>query len=119
MEIDAAFGYAFLDIEVAFEIMVFCLFRDFSKTAHSNRDFGFGSPMQEAAGGNKTDMDAAEIDSGGTGRGIEVRRRVKTRIGKICGIVERAAREIGSVVEARVRTKWILKMQVRGYGVAT
>jgi hypothetical protein len=32
-QVDAALGFAFLNIKVAFEIMVFCLFRKFSKSA--------------------------------------------------------------------------------------
>jgi hypothetical protein len=79
-QIDAALGLAFLDIEVPFEIVVFCLFRDFSKAAHLNRNFGVGSPMEESAGGNKTNMGAGEIDPGGTGGGIEIRRGAKTYI---------------------------------------
>lgn len=45
-QIDAAFGFAFLDIEVAFEIVVFCLFRNFSKRTQARRDFGVGGPME-------------------------------------------------------------------------
>ena len=35
---DAAFGFAFLDIEVAFEIMVLSFLHDFSKSAQAKRD---------------------------------------------------------------------------------
>jgi len=38
MPIDATFGFAFFDIEAAFEIMVLCFFRDFSKCGKRNWD---------------------------------------------------------------------------------
>lgn len=77
MQIDATFGFAFLDVEVAFEIVVFCLFRDFSKRAQANQDFSFGSPM-EMEGTAKTYIGAGEINPRGIGRGIEIRRVVET-----------------------------------------
>src|SRR5208283_3499537 len=55
--INAAFGLAFLDIEVAFKIVVFCLFSDFSKSPQSNWDFAVLSPVwPPCIGGNKTNM---------------------------------------------------------------
>ena len=82
MPIDAALGLAFLDIEVAFEIVVLCLFGDLSKRAQSNWDRTVLGPSASAEG-NKTNMGASEIDPGGIGHSIEIRRAVKPRIGKI------------------------------------
>jgi len=53
--------------------------------------------------GNKTNMGAGEIDPGGIGHGIEIRRVIKTRIGKIGISFESADGENGFVIEARVR----------------
>jgi len=48
-------------------------------------------------------MGAGEIDPGGIGHGIEIRRVIKTRIGKIGISFESADGENGFVIEARVR----------------
>jgi hypothetical protein len=103
-QIDSALGLAFLDIKVAFEIVVFRIFGDFSKRAQSNWDFGFGRPM-EFTGKRKTNMCTGEIDPRNIGRGIEIRRGVKMRTDKIGGSLERAAREIGLANETRVRKR--------------
>ena len=103
MEIDAAFGFAFLDIEVAFEIVVLRIFRDFPKGTQANWDFGVKSPV-EMAGANKANTGAGEIDPGGSGS-RKFRRAVKTCIDKIGGPPEGAAGEIGFAIEARVRER--------------
>ena len=59
----------------------------------------------ETAGGNKTNIGAGEIDPRGIGRGIEIWREVKTRIGKIGDPLERTAGEIGFAIEARARER--------------
>ena len=84
IEVDAAFGLAFLDIKVAFEIVVLPIFGEFPKTAELNRDFGFGSPM-EAVGASKTNVGASEIGPGILGRRTKIRRVVKARLDKIGG----------------------------------
>ena len=61
MPIDATFGFAFFDIEAAFEIMVLCFFRDFSKCAQAYWDKAVICPMKAFAGRNKTNMGAREI----------------------------------------------------------
>ena len=65
-EIDAALGFAFLDIEVAFEIVVLCLFRDFSKHAQLNGNMALESPIG-TAWTSKTNIGACEIDPGKIG----------------------------------------------------
>jgi hypothetical protein len=101
MHIDAAFGFAFLDIEVAFEIVILCIFRDFSKGAQANWDTAVLGPMKEFTGRSKTNMGAGEIDPGDTSHAIEIRRRIKARLAKIGGPFEGAAGEIGFAAEAR------------------
>ena len=99
---DAAFGLAFFDVEVPFEIMVFCLFRDFSKSAQANRNIAVSGPMP-FAGGNKTNVSAGEIDLAGTGHVVEIWWRVKASARKISSMLERSVRELGFAIEARVR----------------
>ena len=93
-DIDAALGFSFLDIEVAFEIVVFCLFGDFPK-ARKRRGTAVLGPMKEFARRNKTNTGAGEIDPGGIGHWIEIWRIVKARTGKIGDMFESAAGEIG------------------------
>jgi hypothetical protein len=50
-------------------------------------------------------MGAGEIDQGILGRGIENRRGVKTRIGKIGVSLEGATGENGFAIEARARKR--------------
>jgi hypothetical protein len=50
-------------------------------------------------------MGAAEIDPGGIGHGIEIRRVIKTRIGKIGGPFKGAAGENGFAIEAHIRER--------------
>jgi hypothetical protein len=57
--------------------------------------------MEQAAGRNKTNIGACEIDAGVLGRGIEIWRIMKARLGKIGGPLEGAAGEIGLAIEAR------------------
>jgi hypothetical protein len=55
MPTDAAFGFAFLDIEVAFEIVVLRFLSDFSKGAQQQRDTAdLGTMEQFAPGANPT-----------------------------------------------------------------
>jgi hypothetical protein len=118
MHIDAAFGFAFLDIELAFEIVVFCLFCDFSKSAQANRDFAV---PRKFAPRNKTDVSAGEIDPGGIGHSIEIRRAGKPRIGKIGRPLKEAVGENSVVFEARARKENSLKAIRRGataYGLS-
>jgi hypothetical protein len=82
MPIDAAFGFAFFDVEITFEIVVFCLFRDFSKSAQAKWDVAVLNPSA-LAWGNKTNMGAGEIDLGGIGHTIEIWKTAKARVGKI------------------------------------
>ncbi|HEV7910822.1 MAG TPA: hypothetical protein VGP28_07005 [Methylocella sp.] len=102
--IDAALGLAFLDIKVACEIVVFCLFGDLSKRAQSNWDTTVLGPSASAEG-NKTNMGAGEIDPGGIGRGLEIRRVLKTRSGKIGGLLESAAGENDYAIEPCTRER--------------
>jgi hypothetical protein len=104
-QIDAALGFAFLDIEVTFEIVVLCLFRDFSNGAQSIWDFGFGSPM-EFARRNKTNMGASEVDLGGIIHVVEIWRRVESRTGKIGGLIKRPVRKIGFLIKPRVLERY-------------
>ena len=81
-KIDAALRFAFLDIEVAFEIVVFYLFGDFSKATQVKGDLGVGSPMKLARQ-NKTNMGAGEIDPVQAGCGVEIWRAVKAQVSAI------------------------------------
>src|SRR5208337_1393263 len=92
-----------LDIEVAFKIVVFCLFSDFSKSPQSNWDFAVLSPVwPPCIGGNKTNMGASEIDLTGVRHAIEIRRVVKACAGKIGSLLERSSRKISFALESRV-----------------
>lgn len=71
MPIDAALGFALLDIKVAFEIVVLCLFREFSKRAQADRNLAVGRPMPFARE-DKINMGAGEIDPGGISHVAEV-----------------------------------------------
>ena len=59
----------------------------------------------ETAGASKTNVGAAEIDPVEMGSGVEIRRGVKMRIGKIGGLLESAAGEIDFAIEARARKR--------------
>src|ERR1700720_149175 len=96
MHIDAAFGFAFLDIKLAFEIVVFCLFCNFSESAQANRDFAVPRKFAPRA---KTNVSAGKIG-----------RPLKEAVG-----------ENGVVFEARARKKNSLKAIRRGaaaYGLS-
>jgi|GEM_PF-4763569 len=56
--------------------------------------------MNKFAWGNKTNIGAGEVDPVHIGRGIKIRRVVKARLGKIGGLLEGAAGEIGFAIEA-------------------
>ena len=59
--------------------------------------------MKEAAGRNKTNSGATEINLGDVGHIMENGRVEKTRIGKIKNIFQGAAREICIAIKARFR----------------
>jgi hypothetical protein len=99
-QIDTAFGLSFLDIEVAFKIVVLGIFNDFSKGTKANRDFAIFCPSAVAPR-NKTDIGAGEIDPADILRFIEVRRVAKPRTGKISSSLEGSTRKIGFSDEAR------------------
>lgn len=62
--IDAALSLALLDIEVAFEIVIFCLLRDFAERAQTKWDSAVLGPIKERAGCSKTNMGAGEVEPG-------------------------------------------------------
>ena len=82
--------------------------------AQAKRDFSVGSPMEAAAGGNKTNIGAGKIDPGGIGRGIEIRRVTKARLGKFGGLLESApGKNWLRHRSAHVKTKWLGNGQAR------
>src|ERR1700730_16724543 len=81
-----------------------CLPRSFEERASEP---GLWCRKSNGTGGAaKTNISAGEIDPRGIGRGIKIRRAVKTRIGKIGLRLERAAGEIGFAIEARVGERY-------------
>src|SRR5262249_24347898 len=67
-----------------------------------NWDSGIESALEDFARWNKANMGAGEIDPGGIGHAIEIRRVVKACIGKIGDPLERPARETGSLHNGRL-----------------
>jgi len=80
--------------------VVLGILRDISKGSQLNCNTALESPIGTSAA-TKTNIGACEIDPGKLGFDIEIRRAVKTRIGKIGITIESAAGEIGFVIEAR------------------
>ena len=105
MQRDAAFGFPLFNIEIAFEIVVFCLFRDLSKGTQAHWDATVLGPMQPLFWKGKTNMGTAEIDLVDFCRSFEIGRRVETRIGEISVSLEGAPGEIGFAIETRARKK--------------
>jgi hypothetical protein len=96
---DAKFGLAFLDVEVAFEIVVPLFSGIFSKGAQAKQDFSVAS-QTETAGAANANISAGEIDPGEIAVGFENRRVAKTRIVKIGVMLESSAGEIDSATLA-------------------
>lgn len=88
-EIDSEFGFAFLDIEVTFEVVVFRVLRDFSKSTQANGDFGLMEEMgRRNKPGNKPNAGTGEINPANIGHAVEIRRIEKLRVGKIGDVFE-------------------------------
>jgi hypothetical protein len=101
-QIDAAFGLSFFDIEVAFEIVVPRVFRDFSKGPQAKWNTTVLGPVlspRAFARGDKSNMGAGEIDAGSLLYGIEIRGITEARVGEICRPLETTAREISLAIE--------------------
>ena len=102
MPIDAALCFAFLDIEVAFEIVVLSLFHDFSKGPQLKWNVAVLGPMDQCAWRAKANMGAGEIDPAGIGCTIEIRRGVELCTNTIGFALEGPSGKIDFVIEARI-----------------
>ena len=94
--------WSLFHIEVTFEVVVFCVFRELSQGAQAKWVTTVLCNMQQCAGGNKTNIGAGEIDPGGIGHGVENRRPVEPGIGEIGDVLEGPVGEIGVAIEACV-----------------
>jgi hypothetical protein len=102
--IHAALGFAFLDIKVAFEIVVFCLLHNLAKGTQANRNLCVRGPVFFPAWrvlSRKANMSAGEIDPGGIRHHIEIWWLIKTCICKNRLPRERSAFEDGLAIESR------------------